>query len=335
MTMQKLVLSFAVFLIFIASLVVALNQEPLGIAMESYPYPHPVHYLDLIIGNEKVKMAYMDVQTSSANSKTILLLHGKNFFGAYWTQVIKDLSENGYRVIAPDQVGFGKSSKPVTLQYTFHLLATNTRKLLDHLGVSRTHVLGHSMGGMLAIRFALMYPEVTEKLILENPIGLEDYRTKVPYQTVDQLYEEAFQVNREKLRDYQRNNYYHGTWKEEYEKWVEPVFRMSLSPEYPRLARISALTSEMIYTQPVCYEWSNLRMPTLLLIGQLDRTAIGKNLVTEEVRKTLGNYPELGRRLAGAIPQSQLIELANTGHIPHIESYSQFLQPLLHFLGSK
>lgn len=76
-------------------------------------------------------------------------------------------------------------------------------------------------------------------------------------------------------------------------------------------------------------------MPTLLLIGQLDRTAIGKNLVSEEVRKTLGNYPELGRKTASAIPQAQLIEIPNTGHIPHIESYREFLQPLLHFLGRK
>lgn len=301
--MQKMLLPVSAFLIFLSSLSIGLNEEPLGIAMESYTYPYPVHYTDLTIGNEKIKMAYMDVQPSGPNSKTVLLLHGKNFFGAYWVQVIKDLSNNGYRMIVPDQIGFGKSSKPVALQYTFHLLATNTRKLLDDLGVTRTSVLGHSMGGMLAVRFALMYPEVTEKLILENPIGLEDYRTKVPYQTVDQLYEEALQVSKEKLREYQKINYYHGTWKEEYEKWVEPVFRMRLSPEYPRLARISALTSEMIYTQPVCYEWNNLRMPTLLLIGQLDRTAIGKNLVSEEIRKTLGNYPELGRKTARAIPQ--------------------------------
>lgn len=230
MTMQKLLLPVSAFLIFVASSIVALNEEPLGIAMESYAYPYPVHYLDLTIGNEKIKMAYMDIQPSRPNSRTILLFHGKNFFGAYWAQVMKDLSENGYRVIAPDQVGFGKSSKPVALQYTFHLLATNTRKLLDHLEVTRTSVLGHSMGGMLAVRFALMYPEVTEKLILENPIGLEDYRTKVPYRTVDQLNEEALQVSKEKLGKYQKNNYYHGTWKEEYEKWVEPVFRMSLSP---------------------------------------------------------------------------------------------------------
>jgi pimeloyl-ACP methyl ester carboxylesterase len=279
-----------------------------------------------------MKMAYMDVSAAQPNGKTVLLLHGKNFFGAYWAQLIQDLSAHGFRVIVPDQVGFGKSSKPATIQYSLHFLANNTRILLDHLKISKTAVLGHSMGGMLASRFALMYPDITEKLILENPIGLEDYKTKVPYQTVEQLYEEAFRITHVQLRDYQKNNYYHGTWKEEYDRWVDPIFRMTLSRDYPRLARISALTSEMIYTQPVCYEWGNLRMPTLLIIGQLDRTAIGKNLVPEEVKKSLGNYPELGRITEKAIPHAELVELPNTGHIPHVESYGEFLRALLPFL---
>jgi pimeloyl-ACP methyl ester carboxylesterase len=172
--MRNMLPAFVVFLFLVAVSIVVEGEEPLGIAMEGYAYPFPVQFVELSIAGEKVKMAYMDVQPSRSNSKTVVLLHGKNFFGAYWGQVIKDLSDHGYRVIVPDQVGFGKSSKPVFLQYTFELLATNTRRLLDHLGVTRAIVLGHSMGGMLATRFALMYPQRIEKLILENPIGLED-----------------------------------------------------------------------------------------------------------------------------------------------------------------
>ncbi|MFW6061792.1 MAG: alpha/beta fold hydrolase [Planctomycetota bacterium] len=151
------------------------EPEPLGIAMENYEYPHTVHFLPLRVEGHDVRMGYMDVRPEAfevdANGQTVTLLHGKNFFGAYWQATIEALAQAGYRVVVPDQVGFGKSSKP-DVHYSFHMLARNTKMLLDELGVERTAVVGHSMGGMLATRFALMYPETTTGLILENPIGL-------------------------------------------------------------------------------------------------------------------------------------------------------------------
>ncbi len=68
-------------------------------------------------------MAYMDVTAKNPNSKTVVLLHGKNFNGAYWKTTIEALTKEGYRVIVPDQIGFGKSSKPVGYQFTFQQLA--------------------------------------------------------------------------------------------------------------------------------------------------------------------------------------------------------------------
>ena len=130
----------------------------LGLNLENIEYPFPVKYIRLQIQNEALKMAYMDVPAEKSNGKTVLLLHGKNFNGTYWEQTAKDLAKNGYRVIIPDQIGFGKSSKPQRIQYTFQLLAQNTKAVLDSLGVQKVCVLGHSMGGMVATRFALMYP---------------------------------------------------------------------------------------------------------------------------------------------------------------------------------
>jgi pimeloyl-ACP methyl ester carboxylesterase len=103
---------------------------------------------------------------------------------------VKALTGKGYRVIVPNQIGFGKSSKPDTLHYTFQLLAAATRAILDSARVGKVIVLGHSMGGMVATRFALMYPERVEKFILEDPIGLEDWQLKVPYQGVDAWFDQ-------------------------------------------------------------------------------------------------------------------------------------------------
>ena len=152
---------------------------------------HPkyrVQFFRLQVENQDLRMAYRDVQpTGASNEKVVLLLHGKNFSGFYWEPTIEFLAQQGYRVIAPDQLGFGASSRP-DIHYSFYQMAQNTKALLDHLGIQQIDVIAHSMGGMLGVRFTLMFPETVEKLVLENPIGLEDYRKLVPYIPLQQQY---------------------------------------------------------------------------------------------------------------------------------------------------
>src|ERR1700710_976284 len=88
------------------------TREPYGIGLEGFAYPYPVSMLPLVNDGEQVRMAYMDVAAAAPNGRTVVLLHGRNFPSSYWAPVIKTLSEAGYRVVVPDQVGFGKSSKP-------------------------------------------------------------------------------------------------------------------------------------------------------------------------------------------------------------------------------
>jgi pimeloyl-ACP methyl ester carboxylesterase len=310
---------------------IAAETSP-GINLEAIVYPFPVQYFALDIQGEKLQMAYMDVQSAQSNGQTVLLLHGKNFNGAYWEETAKALSADGYRVIIPDQIGFGKSSKPAQVQYTFQLLASNTKKILEELNIQRLTVLGHSMGGMLAMRFTLMYPEMVEKLVLENPLGLEDYKLKVPYQSVDQWYADEMAQTYEKIKAYQRVSYYGGQWKPEYDKWLQMTAGWTTDPNYPRLAWNAARTYDMIFTQPVCYEFQQVKVPVLLIIGQRDRTAIGKNKVPADVQATLGDYPALGKMARQQFPNAQLAEIKNIGHLPHIEAFDQFIQPLRAFL---
>lgn len=306
---------------------------PLGIAMENFDYPHPVQFFPLKIEGQDLRMAYMDVPPAGGKSRgVVVLLHGKNFFGAYWENTIEALRGAGYRVIVPDQIGFGKSPKP-DIHYSFHLLAQNTRALLASLGVKRAAVVGHSMGGMVAVRFALMYPEFTTKLVLEDPIGLEDYREKAPYVPTDKLYEQQLSASEESIRSYQKHYYVH--WKPEYDTYVQVQARWMKSGEFPRLAWSAALTTQMIYEQPVCHEFFLLRPPTLLVVGLADRTAIGKDRVPPAVAATMGNYPELGKKTAAQIPNAKLVEIENCGHIPHFEAPEKFHAALLEFLGKE
>lgn len=308
-------------------------EDGYGIELERYEYPFDVSFFEWTVGDTPLRMAYMVVQAEGEKKGTIVLMHGKNFCGAYWEQTARDLSEAGIQVIIPDQIGFGKSSKPVDYQFSFSALAQNTSKLLGHLGVEKVAVLGHSMGGMVASRFALQYPDRTEKLILVNPIGLEDWEDKgVPYRGVEAWYERELNKSSDSIRKYQLESYYDGEWKPEYDEWVKILVGMSQSDQYPQLARVQANTYDMIYTQPVVHDFPDISCPTLLIIGQRDRTALGKDLVTEEKKATLGQYPELGRATAEAIPNSKLVEIEGIGHLPHIEAYDRFIDPLLSFL---
>ena len=98
-----------------------------------FAYPYPVHLLPLVNDGEQLRMAYMDVAPAQPNGRTVVLLHGRNFPSSYWAPVIKTLNDAGYRVVVPDQIGFGKSSKPQG-DLHFDTLARNTITLLDHLG---------------------------------------------------------------------------------------------------------------------------------------------------------------------------------------------------------
>ncbi len=275
-------------------------------------------------------MAYRDVAPEGPGEKpVILLLHGKNFSGLYWEPTIRELVAKGFRVIAPDQIGFGLSSKPA-IQYSFHLLATVTAQCLDHLGISEVSVIGHSMGGMLAARFALMAPGRVAKLVLEDPIGLEDYRTLVRYTPVDEQFREEAAATRASILAYQKG--YYVKWRPEYELYVEDQAQWLGTGEWQRAAMASALTYDMIYTQPVLYELGRLRVPTLLMVGLNDRTVVGKAKLPDELRAVAGNYPELGKRTHEAIPDSRLVEIPGCGHIPHVEAHEAFMTAVLQWL---
>jgi pimeloyl-ACP methyl ester carboxylesterase len=331
--MKNLLIAFLFLIVFIPEVEAQKDTlRNLDIDLTNYQYPFPVSYIEFESQGEKLKMAYMDVKPEKPNGKSIMLLHGKNFNGAYWEQTAKALTNKGYRVIIPDQIGFGKSTKPAHFQYSFHELAANTKRILDQLNVTKITVLGHSMGGMVATRFTIMYPEMVEKFILENPIGLEDYKLKVPFQSIDKWYQTELKSDFNSIKNYQLNSYYDGKWKEQYTPWVNLLAGWTLNQDYPRIAWNSALTYDMIYTQPVCYEFEKITAPTLLIIGQRDRSAVGKNLAPEAVRKSLGNYLELGRQTKAKIKNSELVELDNIGHLPHIEDFDRFIQPLIKFL---
>ena len=189
---------------------VATDDEPAyGPQLEGFEYPWPPSHFSFASQGEALDMAYLDVKPAAPNGSVAVLLHGKNFCAATWQDTIAVLSEAGYRVIALDQIGFCKSTKPAHYQYSFQQLAGNTHALLASLGISRATIIGHSTGGMLGVRYGLMYPESVDQLVLVDPIGLEDWKAKgVPWQSVDAWYQQELHSTAETIRDYERATYY-------------------------------------------------------------------------------------------------------------------------------
>jgi pimeloyl-ACP methyl ester carboxylesterase len=306
-----------------------------GMQLEGFDYPWPIARYRFESQGQPLEMAYIDVKPARPNGRTTVLLHGKNFCAATWEATITALTGAGYRVIAPDQIGFCKSSKPLQYQFSFQQLAGNTHALLESLGLRRATLIGHSTGGMLGIRYALMYPSEVEQLALVDPIGLEDWKARgVPWQSVDFLYQRELRTTADRIRSYERATYYAGTWEPTYERWVQMLAGMYRGPGRARVAWDSALLYDMIYTQPVVYELDALRVPVLLIIGDRDTTAIGKDLAPPEVRATLGNYPALGKQAAARIPRAKLVEFSDLGHSPQIQAPERLHKALLEGLQS-
>ena len=301
-----------------------------GEHLEGFKYPYPLQYFNFSSQQQNLKMGYMDVQPKKPNGQTVVVLHGKNFCGATWEETISFLTQNGYRVIAPDQIGFCTSSKPDHYQYSFQQLAENTHALLDKLGVKQPILLAHSTGGMLATRYALMYPKETKLLGMVNPIGLEDWKAKgVPYRSIDQWYQRELKVSAESIKAYELKTYYQGQWKPEYDKWVDMLAGLNAGKGHEKVAWNSALIYDMIFTQPVYYEFSHLKVPTVLYIGTGDTTAIGSDIAPPEVKQKIGQYSVLGKEAAKLIPNAELIEFAGMGHSPQMQDPKLFHEALI------
>ena len=279
-------------------------------------------------------MAYSHLE-AKPGKPTITLLHGKNFNGHYWTRTAQYLQQQGYGVLIPDQIGFGKSSKPTDYQYSFAGLANHTKDLQTHLGIDESIVIGHSMGGMLASRFALMFPESTRQLILLNPIGLENYLGYVEYKDTDFFFRNEMKKTAAGIKGYQQKNYYDGEWNDDYAALTDFMVGQLHGPDKEQVAWVNAKTYDMIFTQPVITEFTHLRVPVSLILGTRDRTGPGRNWKKAGVEYELGRYDRLGKTAASLIEDVELYELEGLGHLPQVEDFERFTQVLDKSLGAR
>jgi pimeloyl-ACP methyl ester carboxylesterase len=324
---------FMTMALFVAFAPQAVRAEAMGIALEGFPYPYPVHFMPMTLEGEDLRLAYMDAPPlGPSNGRTVVLLHGRNFPASYWEPTIKALTEAGYRVVAPDQIGFGKSSKP-TFAYSFDAMARATIALLDSLHVDRFDLVGHSMGGMLAVRLARAYSPRIDHLVLYSPIGLEDYRFCVPPVTDEMLAKHERELTADGYRKQLMTNYALSLPSSAIEPFVQLREQIKESGEYPRWLKSFVASYQMIYSQPVAHEIRLIDRPTLFIMGANDHNAPGRAFAPPELRAKMGQNAELAQALAARMANAKVKVLEGVGHLGHLEATQPFNETLLSFLA--
>ncbi|MGE3491297.1 MAG: alpha/beta fold hydrolase [Vicinamibacterales bacterium] len=299
--------------------------KPGSITCDECPYPYPSSYLDIRVYSQDVRISYMDVAPQgAANGHAVLLLHGNNFGGFYFKAIIDALTREGFRVVVPDQIGYGRSSKPV-VPYNLYSQARNTSLILQHLKIEKAMVVGHSMGGMLAARLATQYPKMIERVVIYNPIGLTDGRFTRPMPEIEASYQQTLKTDYQRTRNSLSRYVAHNpkAWNDEFETYTRIRYSWTLSADWPRLAMVQALIGQMLYFDTVVYDWAHIQAPTLAFGGAED-LLLGPAATFQERMNVLAKSVPNGNGRVLLIP--------GLGHVPHLEAPEKVLPPLVAYL---
>lgn len=301
------------------------DVKPGSITCDECPYPYPSSYLDLNLYGQDARIAYMDVAPQGTpNGHTVLLLHGNNFGGFYFKAPIDAFRQAGFRVIVPDQIGYGRSSKPI-IPFSFNMQARNTWLILQSLKIDKVMVVGHSMGGMLAARIATQYPAAVERVVFYNPIGLTDGRFDRPMPPIEESYQQTLKADYQSIRAGLSRYVAHNpkAWDADFELYTRIRYSWTLSADWPRLAMVQSLIGQMLYSDPVVYDWAHIQVPTLAF-GGADDMLLG----------TAAAFQERMKYVAATIPngKGRVLLIPGLGHVPHLEAPDKVLPPLVAYL---
>jgi len=296
---------------------------PVSIDLDEIEYPYPVQYLERELFGENVRIAYMDVApTGEPNGRTVYLTHGMSYYGFYWGETMRVLADAGYRVIAEDRLGWGKSSKPL-IPYSWHLHAENKVALLDHLGVDRVAIIGHSMGGYMVSRFARLYPERTTHMVMVNPIGLGGDPRPAPMEPVtraeipEQPEPGPASADRQAVFDTHIGTETRRVveWKPEFLEHVRIRFGNDISDGGSHLAAVRTANQT---GDSMIGDWPLIQAPALAIGGAEDGP----------------NFPDQMRRAADMLPRGELVLFPDVGHNPHLEAPDLLNREILRFLAT-
>lgn len=247
--------------------------------------------------------------------ETILFIHGLGGSLDNWNYNVSYFARS-WKAIALDLPGFGKSEKPI-MPYSIAFFTKVIRSFMDKKGIRKAVLVGNSMGGHIALSFALTYPSRTEKIVLVDPSGAWKkpgllltviigmfgsewwFRHPAPWQIRWFIRRIFYKQGTKPARELERR----------YAAWA-------LSQEFHLLAQAFYRAGVDVLYSTLRHRLPEVRVPTLLVWGRQDRLVSVK----------LASY--MHRR----IPRSQLIVYDRCGHVPMMEKSREFNRDVEKFL---
>jgi 3-oxoadipate enol-lactonase len=244
---------------------------------------------------------------TAGNGEAVVLIHGGGLDSRMWDGQFEPLSRS-YRVVRYDVRGFGRSELP-DKPYSDH---GDLAQVLDFLKIERAHVVGLSMGGRIAVDFALSYPERVRSLVLAGP-GLSGF----------QFSPESTKRFFDQVRAAQK-----GEWEKALRTWlttdymVPAMEQSSLRPWIEKMARDNLKTLLMNYMlqidlePPAVGRLSEIRAPTLLILGDRD----------------VPDIFTIAKLLQEKVPGIRRRDIQGAGHMVNLEKPAEFNKALFEFL---
>ena len=247
---------------------------------------------------------------TGGDGKPVILIHGIGASSQIWARNLDPLARN-YQVYALDMIGFGRSerSRPA---YTVADHVNCLRDFMSHLKIEKTSLIGHSMGGLIALDFCLAYPEMVDKLILADSVALVNSKKSLTERLIcTPMLGELSVIFRSKLilKTFMAKEFYYHPERVTDEMLDSPMQAdraavLKLTRTIPRTNRREAI--------------KGIKTPTLILWGDQDRVLPRAHALI----------------LQQLIPKSQCRIFKEAGHHPQIEAAEEFNQEVSRFLAT-
>lgn len=268
------------------------------------------------------------VELNPGGAKTVLFVHGLGSYLKFWRYQLDAFAARGFRVVAVDMLGYGKSDKPASFPYTMEAMADVLRELVSALGLERPVIVGHSMGGQTALSLAIRYPEIPGALVLTSPAGFEDFspaeerwlRSVFTVAFIQGAGEDAI------WGSVRRSNF--DRWTSEYEWLIEERVRLAKARDFDAYAYANVKSvAGLAATDFIRDNLSAIQVPTLIIHGDHDRLIPNPFMHGGEARDLM----EWARdRIQGAA----LVTLEGCGHTVQIDCHDAYNAAVERFLGT-
>ena len=287
-----------------------------GRSFAQLAYPVPVESVDL----GGLKVAYTE---RGAGEPALVLSHGLASYLPVWSRNLDALAAH-HRVIAIDLPGYGKSDK-ANFDYSMAFFARVVERVIEKLELGRVVLVGHSMGGQIAITHALRYPGRAEGLVLVAPAGLERFAPGEGSWMAEAMTKEFVMVT---PPDGIENNFASNFWRmpDEARFMVRDRIAITGGPDFDAYAYAVSRSVWAMLHGPVADRLSEVRVPTLITFGE------GDALIPNPILHG-GSTERLARQAAATIPHAQLRLIPRAGHMVQFERPAEWNQAVLEFLS--